>query len=97
MPSATRSPRQTVEQLLRAAVGPAPGDMADCYAPEVVIEMPFAVDALYPPRTVTHARSSAPGSRQERRSGGTRPWTTSRSMRPLTQQSSSPSTSSTAR
>jgi hypothetical protein len=23
--------------------------MADCYAPEVVIEMPFAVDALYPP------------------------------------------------
>jgi len=24
--------------------------MADCYATEVVIEMPFAVDALYPPR-----------------------------------------------
>lgn len=50
MTPATRSPRQTVEQLLRAAIGAAPGDMADCYAPEVVIEMPFAVDALYPPR-----------------------------------------------
>ena len=53
MPLATRSPRQTVEQLLEAAVSPAPGDMADCYAPEVVIEMPFAVDALYPPRIAT--------------------------------------------
>lgn len=53
MSSATRSPRQTVEQLLRSAVGATPGDMADCYAPEAVIEMPFAVDALYPPRIVT--------------------------------------------
>jgi ketosteroid isomerase-like protein len=53
MPPATRSPRQTVEQLLEAAVSPAPGDMADYYAPEVVIEMPFALDALYPPRIAT--------------------------------------------
>lgn len=53
MPSAMRSPRETVEQLLRAAVGGTPGDMADCYAPEVVIEMPFAVDALYPSRIET--------------------------------------------
>jgi ketosteroid isomerase-like protein len=27
--------------------------MADCYAPEVVIEMPFAVAAMYPPRIET--------------------------------------------
>jgi uncharacterized protein len=50
MPAATRSSRETAEQLLRAAVSDTPGDMADCYAPEVVIEMPFAVDALYPSR-----------------------------------------------
>src|SRR5215469_4675572 len=53
MPAATRSSRETAEQLLRAAVSAAPGDMADCYATEVVIEMPFAVDALYPPRIET--------------------------------------------
>jgi ketosteroid isomerase-like protein len=53
MSPATRSPRQTVEQLLEAAVSPALGDMADCYAPEVVIEMPFAVDALYPSQIAT--------------------------------------------
>lgn len=53
MPAATRSPRETVEQLMRAAVSPTPGDMADCYAPEVVIEMPFAVSALYPSRAET--------------------------------------------
>jgi uncharacterized protein len=53
MSPATRSPRQTVEQLLEAAVSPTPGDMADCYAPEVVIEMPFAVDAVYPPQITT--------------------------------------------
>jgi uncharacterized protein len=49
----TRSPRQTVEQLLSATVSATPGDMADCYAPQVVIEMPFAVDALYPSRIET--------------------------------------------
>ena len=48
--TATRTARQTVEQFLRAAVSPTPGDIADCYAAEVVIEMPFAVAALYPPR-----------------------------------------------
>lgn len=53
MSLATRSPRRTVEQLLRASVSATPGDMADCYAPAVVIEMPFAVDALYPSRIET--------------------------------------------
>ena len=53
MPAATRTSREIAEQLLRAAVSDAPGDMADCYAPEVVIEMPFAVDALYPSRIET--------------------------------------------
>lgn len=53
MPSAARSPRQTAEQLLRASVSATPGDMADCYAPRVVIEMPFAVDGLYPSRIET--------------------------------------------
>jgi ketosteroid isomerase-like protein len=51
--AATRTACETVEQFLRAAVSPAPGDMADCYAAEVVIEMPFAVDALYPSRIET--------------------------------------------
>jgi uncharacterized protein len=50
MSAATRSPRETVEQLLRAAISPAPGDMADCYAAAVVIELPFAVDGLFPSR-----------------------------------------------
>jgi ketosteroid isomerase-like protein len=50
---ATRTARETVEQFLRAAVSPAPGDMADCYAAEVVIEMPLAVGALYPSRIET--------------------------------------------
>ena len=53
MPAAARSSRETAEQFLRAAVSNTPGDMADCYAPEVVIEMPFAVDALYPSRIET--------------------------------------------
>jgi uncharacterized protein len=48
MPADARSPRETVEQFLRAAVSGTPGDMADCYAPEVVIEMPFALEALHP-------------------------------------------------
>jgi uncharacterized protein len=48
-----RSPRETVEQLLQAAISAAPGDMADCYAPDVVIEMPFAVAGLYPSRIET--------------------------------------------
>jgi uncharacterized protein len=52
MPAA-RSARETAEQLMRAAVSATPGDMADCYAPKVVIEMPFAVEALFPPRIET--------------------------------------------
>jgi uncharacterized protein len=53
MPAVARSARETVEQFLRAAVSTTPGDMADCYAPEVVIEMPFALDVLYPSRIQT--------------------------------------------
>ena len=53
MPHATRSARQTAEQLLRAAVSATPGDMADCYASQVVIEMPFAIRPLYPDRITT--------------------------------------------
>jgi ketosteroid isomerase-like protein len=51
MPASTRSARETVEQLLRAAVSGTPGDMADCYASEVVIEIPFAVEQLFPSRS----------------------------------------------
>jgi uncharacterized protein len=44
------SARQTIERFLEAAVSPAPGDMADCYAERFVIEMPFAA-GLAPERT----------------------------------------------
>ena len=44
------SARQTIERFLDAAVSPAPGDMADCYAERFVIEMPFAA-GLAPERT----------------------------------------------
>jgi uncharacterized protein len=47
-PAAT--PRLTVERFLAAAVSPAPGDRADCYAERFVIEMPFAA-GLAPGRT----------------------------------------------
>lgn len=50
---ATVSARQTAEHLLQATVSPDPGDIADCYAPAVVIEMPFAAAALYPARIET--------------------------------------------
>jgi uncharacterized protein len=53
MPATAASSRQTAERLLRGAIGPDPGDMADCYAPSVVIEMPFAVASLYPERIET--------------------------------------------
>jgi len=46
------SPRQTVERFLKAVVSPAPGDMADCYSDQVVIEMPFA-SGLAPERIET--------------------------------------------
>jgi len=51
MPAITRSARETVEEFLRAAISGKPGDMADCYAPEVVIELPFAVESLFPARS----------------------------------------------
>jgi ketosteroid isomerase-like protein len=53
MPATTASPRETAERLLSAAIGADPGDMADCYAPSVVIEMPFAVAPLIPARVET--------------------------------------------
>jgi ketosteroid isomerase-like protein len=52
MPAMTRTARETVEQFLRAAISEAPGDMAGCYAPEVVIEIPFAVEPIFPSRSV---------------------------------------------
>jgi ketosteroid isomerase-like protein len=45
---ATTSARRVAERLLQATIGPDPGKIADCYAPTVVIEMPFAVAPLYP-------------------------------------------------
>ncbi len=48
----TRSPRQTLERFLEAIVSPSPGDMANCYADQVVIEMPFA-SGLAPERLET--------------------------------------------
>jgi uncharacterized protein len=51
--SATVSARQTAEHLLQATLSADPGGIADCYAPTVVIEMPFAVAPLYPARTET--------------------------------------------
>lgn len=53
MATATRSPRETVEQFLRAAVSASPGDMADCYAQNVVVEIPFAVAGVSPSRVET--------------------------------------------
>ena len=48
----TSTPRQTVERFLKAVVSPTPGDLADCYADQIVIEMPFA-SGLAPERTET--------------------------------------------
>jgi hypothetical protein len=44
--------RQTVERFLAAVVSPSPGDIADCYAEHVVIEMPFGA-GIAPERTET--------------------------------------------
>jgi uncharacterized protein len=44
--------RQTVERFLAAVVSPSPGDIADCYAERVVIEMPFGA-GIAPERTET--------------------------------------------
>jgi hypothetical protein len=48
-----RTPRETVEGFLAATTGEDPGALADFYAPQVVIEMPFAPPELYPARTET--------------------------------------------
>ncbi len=48
----TGSPRQTIERFLQAATSPSPGDMADCYGDQVVIEMPFGA-GLVPERIET--------------------------------------------
>jgi uncharacterized protein len=48
----TATPRQTVERFLAAVVSSSPGDIADCYAERVVIEMPFA-SGIAPERTET--------------------------------------------
>ena len=53
MPATTASPRETAERFLGAAIGADPGDMADCYAPSFVIEMPFTVEGLFPERVET--------------------------------------------
>jgi len=53
MAAATRSPRETIEQFLRAAVSASPGDMADCYAENVIVEIPFAAAAVSPSRVET--------------------------------------------
>jgi len=50
MSAVTASPRETAERFLNAAIGADPGDMADCYAPSFVIELPFAVPGLFPGR-----------------------------------------------
>jgi uncharacterized protein len=49
----TATAREVAERLLHATIGPDPGKIADCYAPTVVIEMPFAVAPLYPDRIET--------------------------------------------
>ena len=47
------SPRVTVERFLQVTISDRPGDLADFYAPSVVIEMPFAAKALHPARIET--------------------------------------------
>jgi uncharacterized protein len=48
----THVSREIVERLVAAAVSEHPEDMADCYAGQVVIEMPFTA-GLYPSRIET--------------------------------------------
>jgi ketosteroid isomerase-like protein len=45
--------RELVKRFLDTTVSGHPGDLADFYADEVVIEMPFAVAPLYPQRIET--------------------------------------------
>ncbi|HTJ33015.1 MAG TPA: nuclear transport factor 2 family protein [Dactylosporangium sp.] len=44
------APRALVERFLQSVTAPDPGDLADCFADRVVIEMPFAPPGLVPPR-----------------------------------------------
>ncbi|WP_426511427.1 nuclear transport factor 2 family protein [Dactylosporangium sp. McL0621] len=44
---------EIIDRFLAAVVSPDPGDLADCYAEHVVIEMPFAVPGLVPARVET--------------------------------------------
>jgi hypothetical protein len=44
--------RELIERFLKAVVSEHPEDLADCYADQVVIEMPFSA-GLYPARTET--------------------------------------------
>jgi ketosteroid isomerase-like protein len=46
-------PGRTIERFLETTISGRPGDLADFYAPRVVIEMPFAATALYPARIET--------------------------------------------
>ncbi len=48
----THVSREIAERLIAAAVSEHPEDMADCYAGQVVIEMPFTA-GLYPSRIET--------------------------------------------
>jgi uncharacterized protein len=50
--TSTSSPRETVERFLQAVMSQSRGDIADCYADQVVIEMPFA-SGLAPDRVET--------------------------------------------
>jgi ketosteroid isomerase-like protein len=45
-----RTTRATIDGFLQASVSGQPGDMADFYAEELVMEMPFAVAPLQPGR-----------------------------------------------
>jgi uncharacterized protein len=49
----TSTTREIVERFLEATVSGQPERIADYYADEVVIEMPFATEALYPRRIET--------------------------------------------
>ena len=49
----TSTTREVVERFLEATVSGHPERIADYYADEVVIEMPFATQPLYPPRIET--------------------------------------------
>jgi ketosteroid isomerase-like protein len=55
MPELIRDPRETVELLLRTTVEGTRDQIADLYAADVVIEMPFVAAGLPP---VTHGRET---------------------------------------